>query len=230
MLGGDPWVLPVWNAINVAAKRGARMAITPAMGGLGLTVSVKLNMLPEIVGRINEGCRFLLEKVKSRDPQHDFEEGKEGRAVEIDDALNYGLLIDIDELLFELNSCCELMGELFRLVHELGGEELGKERVGPRLRRAIKERGGDTKWFLRLDQHRNFFMHKGAPWIAVDLSEEPREYDLLIMKENPKWFHRESQFIRLSELNMIVQGFVTSKGLIQQELIDFVNRCGKAGP
>lgn len=206
------------------------MSITPAMGNLTLAVSVKLNMLPEIARRINDGYGHLIEKVRTGDPRHVFTGRKEGRAFEIDDALNYGLLIDIDGLLFELNSCCELMGELFRLVHELGGEELRKERVGPTLRRAIEKRGGDTKWFLRLDQHRNFFMHKGAPWIAVDLSKEPGAYDLLIMKGNPKWFQGEDQFIRLSELNMIVQGFVTSKYLIQQELIDFVNRCGKAGP
>lgn len=61
-------------------------------------------------------------------------------------------------------------------------------------------------------------MHEGAPYLAVDLSEEPEHFELLIMKENVRSFTHPDDFITLSEINLIVKGFLAAKSRLQQHL------------
>ncbi|MBW8068251.1 MAG: hypothetical protein GJU73_12540 [Ferrovum sp.] len=90
------------------------------------------------------------------------------------------MLADIDALLFEINATWELMKRLFGLLHAHVGRQIDAKKLG----KTIGEVLSQNDWFNLLDNHRNFFMHEGAPYIAVDLSKEPEYFDLLIMKEN----------------------------------------------
>jgi hypothetical protein len=57
--------------------------------------------------------------------------------------------------------------------------------VGKSIQSVLKSAGQDPAWFAVLGTNRNFFIHEGAPCIAVDVSEAPQDYDILIMTENP---------------------------------------------
>jgi hypothetical protein len=128
-------------------------------------------------------------------------------------------LVDLDALLFEVNSCCELIGRLFEKVYEHAGRPLPLTPVGRAIRRVLEAAGQDAGWFVKLDNHRNFFIHHGAPYFAVDLSEaDAGKYDLLIMKSNLQSFEDEAQFVRYSELKGIVGGFQNSRAVVQQHL------------
>ena len=72
---------------------------------------------------------------------------------------------------------------------------------------------------MLLDKHRNFFIHEGAPYLAVDLSNEPTTHDLLIIKEKMKTFSDPDSFVSLSEINYIVQGFIEAKRQLQEYLV-----------
>lgn len=223
-LGGDPWVLPIWRTINQAVHDGRMKKYEQYLSELALYVSFRLNMLPRIVNRINEGCTRLYEKVKSRNPEHDYEEQKEGYALQVDDDLKYNLVIDIDSLLFELNSCCELMGKFLLYVYNQTGKKLDDKDIGKEIKGIIVKSGKDPKWFIELDNHRNFFIHEGTPYIAIDLSREEKYYDLIIMKENlHNSFEDETKYIKLSQLNIIVNGFLKARKIIQEHIIAYIN-------
>ena len=143
----------------------------------------------------------------------------DGYAFPIDDDLKYELLVDIDSLLFELNSCCELMTKLFEGLYQHVGKNLKGDNAGLTIREALIKEGQNASWFVKLDEHRNFFIHEGAPYIAADLTNAP-DYDLLIMKKNLFEFNDPSEFLRLSEASDIVQGFDAAKPIIQQHLIE----------
>jgi hypothetical protein len=116
------------------------------------------------------------------------------------------------------------------LVHEKlynhVGISLTKDEAGLRIKKIIESKGHDTKWFQDLDSHRNFFIHEGAPYFAIDVSRGRQNYDLLIMKENLKTFKDYSKFVRLSELNAIVQGFISARHTLQQHLIELFQKVG----
>jgi hypothetical protein len=59
----------------------------------------------------------------------------------------------------------------------------------------------------------------GAPYIAIDLTNEEEYYDLIIMKENLKKFDNKSKFLLLSDLNKIFNGFLKARGALQQHII-----------
>jgi hypothetical protein len=218
---GDPWILPIWGAVNDAESSGKASPISKEVKSqLGLSISTRLDMLPRIVHRINEEVNEVYKTTKTHNKEHIFTELREGYAFDIEENLKFNLLIDIDSLLFELNSICELMTSLFFVLYTHIGKIIKKKKVGLIIKKMIEGDGKSSDWFNELDNQRNFFMHEGAPYFAVDISEGPGKYDLLIMRENIKFFNDHSKFVKLSEINSIVEGFSIAKPIIQKHLIE----------
>ena len=211
--------LPIWNAVHRAVQEGRTTRPGEAAGQLALHLSTRLAMLPVIFRRLNEGMGQLEAVIAGRESLHEWTTEREGYVFPIPQDLQYGLLVDLDALLFELNACCELLQKFFALLHQHAGQNIPETQLGQKLRRVIEAAGQDPGWFVRLDAHRNFFMHNGTPYFAVDLSNAPERYDLLIMKENLRAFEDETKFVRLSELRDIVEGFAHSKRVLQEYLI-----------
>jgi len=217
--GADPWVLPIWTAANSAAERG-RVGIVPdELGQLGLHVSTRLTMIETLIHRLNTSIRCLEELIATREPHHEFTAPDKGYVFPLSFEFKYALLLDLDALLFEVNSCCELMETLFEKVYQHAGKTLPLTPVGRTIRQVLETAGQDAGWFAKLDGHRNFFIHEGAPYFAVDLSSaDAGQYDLLIMRRNLRSFADERQFLRYSALRQIVGGFQNSRLPVQQHL------------
>lgn len=214
----DPWLLPIRKAVNIAADVGRTKALGPDIDELGLHITTRLNMIPLIVNRINSEVSQIYRVARNYADEDISTESRRGHAVRIDKDLLHSSLADIDAILFELNSLCELMARLFEKLYAHVGRPIRKGRAGLAIKSVIEAAGHDARWFQELDGHRNFFIHEGAPYLAIDISIEDTPYDLLIMKENIKSFEDESKFVRLSEINDIVNGFASAKPAIQQHL------------
>lgn len=220
MVEGDPWVLPIWTAVHNATREGRTTLPGPEVGELALHVSTRLTMLPRIVRRINQGCTTLYRTVRARQSVYESTATQDGYAFPVDNQLKYELLLDIDSLLFEVNSACELIRKFFATLHEHAGRPIPTDAIGKTLREVLTNAGQDPAWFVQLDNHRNFFMHEGTPYVAVDLSRADEDrYDLLIMKETLRHFTDPQKFLRLSDLDSFVRGFAVSKVALQQHLI-----------
>ncbi len=215
-LRGDPWVLPIWTSVHNAIQKGKVKEIPTELSEQAVYISTRLNFLPRIVSRINIEVKTLLEDVELHKPEHESSENNEGTAFPIDNDLKYHLLIDIDSILFELNSLCELMGQFFEQLHTLSGKPMPKNNPGLSIKSVLDKANQDSSWFVTLDTHRNFFIHHGVPYVAVDISSSIR--DILIMKENIKNFNKKSNYLSLSDINNIVKGFSDSKPFIQKHL------------
>ena len=225
---GDTWVLPIWSAVNNAIRSKRVAPLTKEMSELGLHISTRLDILPIVVSRINSEVDQLYKAASNHSEEHIFTREAEGYALpmrEKRDLVHY-LLADIDALLFETNSVCELMATFFERLYSHAGIKLKKAEVGPKIRSIIESEGQDSKWFQELDTHRNFFIHEGAPYLAIDVSLGSNKYDLLIMKENLRIFEDSSKFVRLSELNNIVKGFILARHTIQQHLVGLFQKVG----
>jgi hypothetical protein len=224
-LGGDPWVLPIYSAKNNALKKNTIKEFGKDIYELGMHISTRLNMLPRIIKRLDRGCAALYadKKIKALDLSNLSYKDKLGRAVKIEDDLVYQLLIDIDSLLFELNACCEFMQDFVSKIYNHTEKNIEKKNAGKIIKKIIVDSGGSADWFNKLDKHRNFFMHVGTPYFAIDFSNMPKKYDLLIMKENLKRFDDKDKYIPLSELGHIVKGFIHARRVLQQHLIEHIN-------
>lgn len=218
-LTGDPWILPIYSAINDAIVQGKTKALSTTTKELGLSLSIRLDMLPYVVKRINEEVQLLYQECQPHSTEHVFSSERQGCAFRINNVLKYRVLADVDSLLFEINSCCELMRKFFMALYNHAGKTLIDKEIGPLIRDIIKKAGQDPSWFTKLITHRNFLIHEGAPYIAIDITNEPNGYDIIVMKENIINFTDESKFFSLLQLNEIVQGFLRSKSIIQADLI-----------
>ncbi len=51
---GDPWILPIWSAVNSAVSSNKVSPIPKEIASqFGLSISTRLDMLPRVVKRIN---------------------------------------------------------------------------------------------------------------------------------------------------------------------------------
>lgn len=216
---GDPWVLPIWTARNRAAEVGRVGPLPSELGQLGLHVSTRLSMIQFLIQRISARSPRLVELISKRDPHHEFTAAYNAYVFDLPADFLCELLIDLDALLFEVNSCCELMSLLFEGLYKHAGRELPHKSVGLTIRQVLETAGQDPAWFQSLNRHRNFFIHNGAPYFAVDLSKaDEGNYDLLIMKRNLHSFDDEDEFVPFSKLKEIVRGFQEAKPAVQQHL------------
>ncbi|MGK7344946.1 MAG: hypothetical protein ACNS63_03975 [Candidatus Nitrospinota bacterium M3_3B_026] len=214
------WYEPILIAANT------RLSIDVTR--LGNSITVKLNILPHIIKRLNDELNEFFGYAREHKSVHIFKKGMEGRkfpdpnyekAEEVSN-LKYKLIADIDSLLFELESLCELMEEIFVKLYEHAGERITPKKAGKKVAKVIKDSGQEIEWFKKLNDHRNLFIHETAPVLAIDVSDSNR-YDLLIMKENTTKFDfdDDSKFIKLSDLNNIVSGFLKAESTLQKHLI-----------
>ena len=182
-LGGDPWVLPIWAAVNDAVKVNKIRPVPDKANELGYHISIRLNMLPRIINRINAGCKELYPMIRNAEPKYEFSPKKEGYGLRIDYTLKYNLIIDVDALLFELNACCDFMKEFLTILYNHTGNPINIDNAGLAIKKILEAEGLNIDWFVALDRHRNFFMHEGTATLAVDISEAPQKYDLIVMSE-----------------------------------------------
>ena len=216
---GDRWVLPIWNAYHKAVARNRVPKLDREFGNLGLQISIRLNMLPRVARRLRERTETLFEAARrNQTPEHISSEEHEGVALAIDPELLYETLVDIDSFLFEVNSACELLTTFSGQIWKRIGLDIQGERVGGEIRKILTGAKQDTQWFIDLDGARNFFIHEGAPFMAVDVSA--REYDLLIMRENLDSFQDSRKFVRLSQLDQIASGFGAAKTVLRDHLTE----------
>jgi hypothetical protein len=219
-LVGDPWILPIWKEANDYVARNPTVPELPKRAlELGIHISTRLNILTYIKKRLNEGTAKLFTKIKKdHKSKHVFTQLQEGSALPVDDDRKYGLLADIDALIFELNSVYELMAELFQILHKYVEKPIKKGEVRKKIKRILRNDGHDTKWCEKLSNHRKFLIHRVAPYLAVDLSHEPEKYELLVMKNNLHAFDNPREFFTLSELITIDKDFKNAKLILQKYL------------
>lgn len=221
-LGGDTWVLPILGALNDAVDLGKIKPMEEDFYELTMSVSIKLNMIPRIIARINRGRFNLFKEIEAKvKPEYTFTKVKVGRSIPVDNNLKYELLCDIDLFFFEVNSCCELMTEfIFKLLNHCG-KKIDKKDVINYIKNVIEEKGGNTEWFIDLDKSRNFFTHIRAPYIAVDLTND-KHYKILTMKKIKQTFENEENYIPINIFEEIAKGFKEAKVIIQKYLINYL--------
>lgn len=208
----NTWGYAFWNAISsVTMKQNRKLPqeLQDGIGDLILAVSVRIDYLPQIIKRINDGVLPLYEEMKTRD------KSKDGYSYEPSEGIKLPLLIDLNSFLFEVHGIVELLEELGKMVLRRAlGATVGND---PLVRTVLVSKGNPTEWLDSLVDWRNHFSHRGTPWIAVCLDAEPT-YDLLIMKNNVHQFKDTDLFFRLSELNGIRDGILTALKLVQDHI------------
>jgi hypothetical protein len=80
------------------------------------------------------------------------------------------------------------------------------------IRQIVANGGKGTSWIDELDRERNYFMHRGAPYLAVDVSRT--KYDLLFLRSNVVDLNLSNDYVRLSELDFMVRGFCGAKSIV----------------
>lgn len=209
-------MLPIWVAVNSAIKAGRVKTLTKRLSELGVHISTRLNLVSQVIQRINEAAATVNAAVSARPAGHEFSPGKQAYALRIDKTLKFRLLLDIDSLLFEMNSLYELWCELFKALHVHAAKTMPAQTANESVRQVVANGGGSTLWIDELDRERNYFMHRGAPYLAVDVSRT--KYDLLFLKNNVVDLGASNDFVRLSELDSMVQGFRKARPLVRDYL------------
>lgn len=218
--GSDPWILPIYGSLN---NKGLLENFSDENKELGLAVTIKLNTLPRVVRRVNSDIQALFAKCEGHKDEHVFRKTKEGFAYSVDNDLKYQIIADIELLLFEIKSSSELMTNFMLEIYKAVGIKKDADDMGKIIKKIIDDSGLDSMWFVSLAGNRNFFIHEGAPYLAVDTSNGKGNYDLVVMKENIVDLTSNDNWFSLSTLNKIVNGFIKSNQVLQQHMVAIID-------
>jgi len=223
-LGGNPWVLPIWAAFNEGVSAGKFPEKSGEMSELAIHLSTRLNMIPWIVDSVNQDLNAIKDAIKNIDTKYISTPDKVGYAFDLDDKITYNLLTHFDSFVFEIDSCSELITSFIRKIYCHLGHQVCEKKIGRKLKDIIQSEGGSIYWFESLQNCRNFFIHEGSPYFAIDISNSDATlFELLIMKENLKSFEDDSKYMRLrSEFTSILDGFFNNIEILQSHVIDFL--------
>lgn len=225
LLGSDPWVLPVRNAINQAVQEGRMTEPGNEFNEPCLNVSLRLSLLPRIAIRINKAWVSLHEALNKREEHHEFTTSKEGYGFPWNQDSTLDLVIDLDSLLFEMWACAELMDRVLTRAYKDTQTPFRKSK-GLRLdltKGVLQRAGKNIVWIESLNNLRNHFIHSATLYPAVDLSQSGPE--LIVLRENVSLLQDDIKFVRLSELNSIIRGFEEAKYTLQEHLIQLFAKC-----
>lgn len=212
---GHTWLPPIITAIMNSGKG----PLTVETHRYGYFASLKNEMIKRLIDRLNEESNVFFDRARQHEPHHVFTPNNpdSSYAFEVDDAIKYRFMLDNDLLLFEIDSCCELIKKFLSGIYLHIGINHDYRKISRHIAHLIQASGKDVSWFLILDKERNFFIHEGAPYHAIDISTE--KYDLIIMKDNLKTFNDPNKFITLEEINKVISGFNNSIFIIKNHII-----------
>ena len=216
---------PILNAARDAARSGQVLEPRSDLGEISLYISTRFGMVERLVQRLNSGAERLILAGKDHRDENVFTAEREGYVLWVDQALLYDLLIDLDAILFELTAIIDLFKCLLELICIHTGVAVPKD-LGKELKRILVSTGEDTTWFSRLNEHRNFFAHNGTPFLAIDITGD--SWDVIVMKKNVKWFESQGDYFKLSDVNSVMQGFFSSRIILQHHLVGLYQNSEKA--
>jgi len=219
------WVDEIWTAFDKGVAKGNFPPKTKEISELALHISTRLEMIPWIVERVKSNLKSIGEVTKNIEAEHISTPDKMGFAFDLDREITYKFLIDFDTFMFEIDSCCELIITFIRLIYGHVGQQVSKRQIEETLKENIQKAEGDSSWFESFQSWRNFSIHKGAPYFAIDLSDsDGASFELLVTKENLKSFEDDTKYIKVRSLfESIQENFFISINILQRHLIDLLS-------
>lgn len=197
------WSHAIWNAFNDAEKRNKKYKLKKLREdefcNTIFAISLNLEFLPFIVRRINKEKERLAPYIYNRNKDND---NNDKCSLDIPIEIKYPLLIDIDSLIFELRSCCELMEKaakkLSRYLKNVFKRNLSVAELP-------KKQWLSANWHRKLKEIRKDIFHHSTSHLDIDISNEP--YDLLFPTVHTNDYSTKTKFFRLSEIIKIYDGF-----------------------
>ncbi|MBF6986744.1 hypothetical protein [Cupriavidus sp. IK-TO18] len=222
-LGSNPWVLPIYTAINQAVGRGATTPLSSKNNALGLHLTTRLNILPRVLTRLSQGLRSIEAQAhQTFQNANRSAPNAPGVALTVSHDTKYLVIADVQSLLTELNTAHELIRKFALALHAHAGHPLAPNaRILPSLP-AAQRRPEDGVWLRKLDRDRNFVAHEGTLYLAIDISN-PASWDFFLRKSNTRQFRRPADYCHLADLRIIVSGFDRWKARLQTHLVDLFN-------
>jgi hypothetical protein len=152
-----------------------------------------------------------------------FTEKAEGATLEVDADGKYEAILDVDSLLFEMNSCADLMNKFFGQVRAHVGKPIDDKHPGAESKKVLEAAGLDSGWFKELDRTRNFVAHEGSAYFAVDVGG--KSPDLLVLKANVRSFEDANTYLRFAQLSQMVEGFYKAREILQKHLVNLYQKA-----
>lgn len=219
--GRDGWSYGIWNAFNDAEKRNKKYKLKKLreeeFGNAIFAISLKLEFLPFIVKRINEEKERLISCVYNGNKDND---NNDRHSLDVPNDIKYPLLIDIDSLIFELRSCCELME---KAAKKLSRYLKNVFKINLSVAELPQKQWLSANWYKRLKEIRKDIFHYSTPYLDIDISNE-QQYDLLFPTAHMNDYSTKTKFFRLSEITKIYDGFKQDSTYLEKYIINQISQ------
>lgn len=214
----NSWGYKIWNAINDAENRNSDLKLPKnihnELGSTMLGISYRLDSMPLIIQRINKKISVIYDLVRKRNKSKDMY-AFQGISPEV----IFSLLIDVNSFIYELRSCCELTEKLIKRI----SRHYKKYSSGTFKKELPNKLWLKSDWYGKLRKFREEIFHGSAPYVDIDISNEP-QYDLLFPLENIHDYSQSNQYFRFSDVEQIRKGFGEGIVYLQDYIVEKIEQ------
>lgn len=215
------WVLPLISRLRAARSPSLRKSAetwgSSPVSELGLAVTTKLAILPNVIASVEQVLRQLGEEVEGLEDLDEYIE-RQLAFLPKSRELPYQVLAAIDAFVYEFRSTYEIVGKFLRCF---SGEILNAPLTEEQMRRTLQSFGIEDAWIEDLADQRKLFFHETAPWLALKISSrEPLKAELLVLKRNITDLENSKDVIAFTQLKAIHEGLMLAMKHLQDWLLE----------
>lgn len=241
----------VWTALRRAEESGkispsVREKVNKNLGQTAVCLAQRDYLLRTAVEELKESLKALVDRIPERWKIPEVDDGGvryrtvSGRELFKD---RDKTLLAVDALLFELRAYLELLAKfVFGIMRGVGRVPKTQAKLTSGKSVTLADRKGRLRphdfllylcdhlsvgidWFEFLTEHRNFFTHESAPYIAIeDMGCRPPEFEFIIMRVNVHDFAAADpgDYFRLSEFTDVIKGVRNLAQKAQQNFVQML--------
>lgn len=216
------WGKCILNAVNEAYKKEKIKNNYPQENNALLCILLKLKMIQSLLTNLKtngDTCLAVAKQALKQNSECEFNEknNHDGFALKLpDEKIKYDLLLGIDSLFFELDSCWELIIKFSETVYSLAEKQFNKTDIID-----ILSHHANQKYYKLLSEYRNFFIHEATPYLAIDTTNY-NQWNLLVIHDHNQKLTEENT-IPLKDIDSIINVFYKNIEVLQQHLIKLFN-------
>jgi hypothetical protein len=196
------WLVPIRQRLSsVGALRRSDWPTEYALG-----VNTKFEILESLLTSLNHAISELDQNLRQKQKEVDrciTEQGEKARAYLLDLDLAFRIVAVLECFISEAFSTWDVaLNFAVRLCRNL------KRRINRQsLERELKKNGVNLSWLDLRQKLRDWHVHEGSLWIAVQvISDDPRHYELILLRRNTPDLADPQDWIGWGELEGLYQG------------------------
>jgi hypothetical protein len=224
------WVLSIMSPVQLSSSPILRQrwqnAAKSGLTELPLALATKFEIMKVTTERLNGHIHELSDDFDARpdEVQRDIigRDGQPSAYMPLKRTLPFEIVADLDAWIFEMRSTYEI---LYAFVKEFSSRILDRKVKSEEVLKSIlHEKGYNSDWIDFLRRARNLFVHRTAPWFAIEVTGGTLQYEIVVLKRNARNLDNPDDYATMEQFRAVQQGFFEALHALRKWILEEIRK------